>query len=488
MDRERERQIVIKARALGKSDDFIKQAIIRDRERRASNTPVQPTEQPATGVAGFGVGLLKGLGSTVKGLGTIGTKIGAGVTAALDPNRTYSDVMKGGYGLDVLNPETEAGQRAEETLRAKTTSQKIGKGIEQIAEFFIPAGKLAMADKAIDAAITASKLSKGAKTVAKVASYAGLEGASAGGITLAQTGGDFKEAGKATLTAGIAAPVLRGVSNVISGITSKWPSNYVRKIAPRLNKDATKLKLTPEETLKRYKFGSLKSNIDREITNASNQSKAIKETLKSTGYADKIFNKNTILGGLQKELPNLPLSSAKDMDKIFARLKTSLPNESNLITKLKNNTLTINEADDLAGKLYSYAKSGDVLTGGNATLANKTAFLIRNFIKTNVPKTKPFYEDWAKSIEFIKALSPALKKSASAQLTGNDLLRMGAAGFFGGPGLAAAEGFASATRFMPGVGLSTQKVLGGNKLQKVGGVVKPIFEKGVTGSIVTSSR
>jgi hypothetical protein len=84
MDRERERQIVIKAREAGKSDEFIRQAILRDRERRAS---AQPQYQPEPEV-GIVQSMVRGIASpllktyeTGKDIVVGGAKIGQSLFA-----------------------------------------------------------------------------------------------------------------------------------------------------------------------------------------------------------------------------------------------------------------------------------------------------------------------------------------------------------------------------------------------------------------------
>lgn len=82
----------------------------------------------AIGLKGVGIGLVKGVGATVKGLADIGRPI----QAALDPKNTLAD-----YNAD------QRGKITEEMVTAKSRAESIGKGIETIAEFFVPTAKTA---------------------------------------------------------------------------------------------------------------------------------------------------------------------------------------------------------------------------------------------------------------------------------------------------------------------------------------------------------
>lgn len=90
MDRERERKIVIEGRKQGKSDEFIKQAVLRDRERRSQAQPVQTAANWASNVPGlkqvqdFGVGVGSAIGNAGIGLGQLALKGGMGFTSGLE--------------------------------------------------------------------------------------------------------------------------------------------------------------------------------------------------------------------------------------------------------------------------------------------------------------------------------------------------------------------------------------------------------------------
>lgn len=118
------------------------------------------------------VGAVKGAGSTILGIGELGTK-------------TLGRLV----GADVAGTTRFAEQQRQTTLKPVGTAQKVGFGAEQIGEFLLPTG--------IETKI-ASKLGTLGK-VGAAAAKIGVASTEAGLKTLAQTGGDTKKAVDATL-------------------------------------------------------------------------------------------------------------------------------------------------------------------------------------------------------------------------------------------------------------------------------------------------
>lgn len=160
----------------------------REQEFFGEEAPVQPEKQP-----GFlerirsitrpqkeiSTGILRGAGHTLFGVAKVGEKIAdvTGINALLEK---------------VLGPGA-AGRIGEEPefLKPKTTLEKVGFGIEQVAEFLLPVGGQA---KALS---LAQKLPKGIKIGTKAAEIIARgagEAVEVGAKTLAQTGGDIKKA------------------------------------------------------------------------------------------------------------------------------------------------------------------------------------------------------------------------------------------------------------------------------------------------------
>jgi len=201
-------------------------------ETRASDTPELFPQQQAGGLSvisdgakDLAVGALKGAGQTATNLGRFVHMI-PGVSRGVDAL----------YGA----PVSQAGfTEADRQLTPTTTAQSVGKGIEQIAEFFIPG---AAAEKA--GATLATKL----PTLGRVAP-AVVEGLASGGIAAAQ-GGDVTETGAAAVLGGaprLAGPGLKRLRATIAdhlnakaakrvteglGATTKRLKDMAQRIAP----------------------------------------------------------------------------------------------------------------------------------------------------------------------------------------------------------------------------------------------------------------
>ena len=109
-----------------------------------------PQEQPgrfkAGGAAGAVQDVAHGAGKaglqTALGIGRLGQGIqglvGKGLDAATGGSLHFADDAKGG----IFDPNSQSGQRVRQNLDAKNTGEKVGKGLEFVAELGVPVGKL----------------------------------------------------------------------------------------------------------------------------------------------------------------------------------------------------------------------------------------------------------------------------------------------------------------------------------------------------------
>lgn len=134
-------------------------------------------------------GAIKGLGSTIAGIGNIGNKLLGPLVGAHDVQGT-SDYVK---------------QLQSTLFKGNNTAQNVGRGAEQLAEFFVPGGAINRAGKAVEGAVGASKLLGSLPNIAggiSLLGKAGLESASMAGVTAAQGGSKKEIAQNAALGAG----------------------------------------------------------------------------------------------------------------------------------------------------------------------------------------------------------------------------------------------------------------------------------------------
>ncbi len=135
------------------------------------STPQQePQPQGKGGLAGFGLGALKGVGNTVSNISSFGQKALEKITGI----KSNTPTAKEQFG---------------EQLTPKGTAEKIGFGAEQVAEFFIPAGAVGKAGKAADIAVQGLNLGSKTTKALQLASKAGIGAAEAAGVTAIQGGG-----------------------------------------------------------------------------------------------------------------------------------------------------------------------------------------------------------------------------------------------------------------------------------------------------------
>lgn len=165
------------------------------------------------------VGAIKGAGSTILGIGELGTKIFGTLG-----------------GANVKGTSRFAEQQRQTTLKPTTTAQKVGFGAEQIAEFFVPGGITGKIAKGAGVATSAGKVSRLGSFASRLADQAIGDVA----ISAGQSGGDIKtmaDAAKFSLAGGvlghIAARGLKNLGNVfflrsVPG-TAKQFANDIKK-------------------------------------------------------------------------------------------------------------------------------------------------------------------------------------------------------------------------------------------------------------------
>jgi hypothetical protein len=157
-----EREIVVKGRQQGKSDDFIKQAVTRYRQL---NTKA-PEPTGVSGPAGFALGAIK---SFVGGARDIAGTLQAGGQAALatiTPGKSYQDI-KSETGLESLKDETAVGGQIKEQLTPQGKAEKAGGITEKVAEFVLPVAaslKIFTGAKAVAATESLTKMFVNAAT------------------------------------------------------------------------------------------------------------------------------------------------------------------------------------------------------------------------------------------------------------------------------------------------------------------------------------
>jgi len=131
-----ELEIAKRAKELGKSPEEALAGIAKYRASKTQSTTTPEQKPSAMQTAkDLGIGFVKGAGSTVKGLTDIGRPVTDRLLGALDPTKTIQDYQ------NIQSPSF----LSEERLKSDNTTQKVGKGIEFVAEMLFPAERVAKA-------------------------------------------------------------------------------------------------------------------------------------------------------------------------------------------------------------------------------------------------------------------------------------------------------------------------------------------------------
>lgn len=108
------------------------------------NETTQEAPQGEKGLGGVATGFTKGVLNTSRNIAGGLQDVGQRFIAGIDPTRTYEDI-KGTTGIKSISNTTQEGMGVRDILTAKGTAEKVGEGIEQVAEFFVPASKVSKA-------------------------------------------------------------------------------------------------------------------------------------------------------------------------------------------------------------------------------------------------------------------------------------------------------------------------------------------------------
>lgn len=261
-------------------------------------------------------GALKGLGSTVVSTGELGTRTLGKLVGAQDVEGTTRMVES----------------MKENELKPQNTAESIGFTAEQIGEFFVPAGGVGKATKAVEAVTKGNKLVKGAtKLIPQITSDIG--------VTTLQSGGDTEEMSKA------------GAFSAVGGVAGKALSKGLSKIG-----DAFYSMTIPTTITERA----------RDIGKGLETGKAVSETGVSLNRKSLLKKLGTKINTLGSRLESAvgQSNAERSIDDIVKDVKASF-SEKEMSQALALSPIDLNEArvvvDETLGK-YQDLYSGKMLT------------------------------------------------------------------------------------------------------------------------------
>ena len=244
-----------------------------DIEEVAKNLNIQ-TQQPVeeqpqeSKVGGFLKGVAKGVGSILKDIGDLGARGLRAIAPAQEIRKTQ-------YTSPI----------SQESVTPTTGAQKLGFGVEQIGELFIPAGKIV---KPLEAVAKGSKIVSAAPKALKSLTF--LARAAGGAVEMGasralQTGGNIEETKNAALGGAIGeaivGPILNGVIKV-SGKLIKNIGKGLGNVAFPMSPETARIVQT-YNTAKPTLLERIKSVVGgQKITSISKSTKPITEA--ETGF------------------------------------------------------------------------------------------------------------------------------------------------------------------------------------------------------------
>jgi len=262
-------------------------------------------------------GVAKGLVETGSNVLGMAQGLGQRVLAAVDPTRNLDEV-RAQTGFKTLEKGTPEAARLESVVEADGTGEKVGKGIEAIAEFLVPSGAIARGTKVATEAIGGtSKLSK----AARLATRSGIEAGTAGAIATAQEG-EIGDNAKTAAIIGALFPIAGAATKALGGgiksVGEKIQSSVI-KPSVRDVKDGFKV-----ENLGKYNLGG---SLDQTLAKTNAEMNRISGELKSRLRNSKVaVNLNDVLNDTVSSLTSNKKASFGDNSSI-SRIVESLKSE-----------------------------------------------------------------------------------------------------------------------------------------------------------------
>lgn len=304
-----------------------------------------------TGLAGFGVGAAKGAGSTIASTQSLGERSLNAITKALLPKRAERAL-----GLDKNKPTIGQNIKSSGLVTPRGTAEKAGFVTEQIAEFFIPAGKIAKAERLVDIAIAGKGL---LPALGRIGAKAGVAAAVGGGQTLLQT-----ESAKKAAVAGATGGVIRGITGGIGEGLKAF--NIPEKLYSRIFKNTSSDMVKEFKTMGRLDFKNKNPQRFQELVDAG----VIKVGADGKTIINETLAKKALDRGLRGSLKNMAYETVRQTDELESTARTlaksytkpiQLENQYGAILKEVANEykgVGFGEVSDEALDLFSKIKSG----------------------------------------------------------------------------------------------------------------------------------
>lgn len=393
---------------------------VEQNQQSASQTQVTPTsiiKKLATKYMNFsqnlgevGAGALKGVASTIRGAGQIGTKIEDALSRGVEKVGGPANLFP---TSDVYKPETATGAKVVDLLKPTNTAQSIGKGAEQIGEFFIPAAKVGMVEKVLSEGGKVLSLAKltplvgetAAKIISKITGLGlkvAVRAGESGGVISLQTGGDA-QATKTAAEFGGALPVVGAALKPVAGFAGDVVNGFGKRLAGALTGRGTAV----IDELVKDPRAAMQGLTGESMDVLSKDARLIKEaSVQMKAEAGKEYNR--VINNLQEIYDNEMKPSGFVFDK---------GTEINKITDILKEKFGIQKAGDVAkatGKVDNAGKldfESSRFLPKEATIIERAMNIVRSFRDPLTPKS---LESLASKLDKLKSESPSAVEVNSA--------------------------------------------------------------------------
>ncbi len=356
---------------------------------RQNYTPSNDQSQPGIGgIGGLFVGAAKGAASTLNNLSGLGQKALQKITGMDTP-------------VSSLDPRLTT---------PNSTTQKIGFGAEQIAEFFIPAGAISKGAKLVEGASAISKLPKAAQGISKLAGKAVLEGAGAAGVTAAQ-GGNKSDVKTAVVLGGAFSVAAKGLQKIIqkipetswSAILKRTPTEAAKK--PNLPGQAVKTGLTglTRQSIAN-KAGTAIQSIEVTLDDLLSASKKTINPIKVAGYLEDLRDAYKAIPGEDGAVELI-----EGIQRKIAFSKNLTPLEAN---KMKR---------DIYGLISKSYGRGMLEVPAKTEAQKLVAAGLKREIEKIIPEAKTLNEKQAVYIQIKKALDKTIARTEGKGIAGTGI-------------------------------------------------------------------
>lgn len=378
----------------------------------------QPESKGVGGVAGFGVGALKGLGNTARGVSKLFGKISDIIPDSIEkPVNTFlgrtpiGAAFKTVKGIEPTASRIEENKGMEQGELTKPTnkSQKAGFVTEQIGEFFVPAGGSSKLIGAIGK--QTAKLPKLARGVANLGTRATVEGTSTAGVTALQ-GGSSKDVKNSAIAGGLFGLASKGIDSALKGMSSTGWSSLLR----RTPTEAAKNKMLPVQAGKTGLFGLSRESIRNKAASAIQDIELQMDDLLSTttGKVNPL-KVGSQLKELRKSYSEIPgeESAVQLIDEMYRNFvlgkKSMSPLEANQLKRIIYDLIN-----------NSYGK-GLLEVPAKRDAQKAIARGLKQEIERIIPEVKGLNEKQAVYIQIRKALDKALARTEGKGIAGTGI-------------------------------------------------------------------